>query len=273
MAADGYRAQPSRWSRPDDGTRVPLGPVLAAGLACCVLGAAIAFLGRDGIDRPVVLFLNHFAGWPARLQEVLAAPFRLEVLAGPLFIAVIWFVWFDTKDDERRARLAAGVIGASIAGLASRSLQLALPTHPRPLHDAALIFTPPPWVDPDLLSRWNSFPSDHAALLCGLAGVAFLFRPAIGTVALVWALLINLTRVYEGLHFLSDVIGGAGLGIVVVCLSQHPVLWTACLRFARWARSAPGIFYGSAFLVTYEVSELFEDVREVGHGLSQLLLK
>jgi undecaprenyl-diphosphatase len=60
----------------------------------------------------------------------------------------------------------------------------------------------------------HSFPSGHAARLTMLAVLSVLTGPAWFTAALfVWATLVALARVGMGVHYLSDVFGGAVLGI------------------------------------------------------------
>lgn len=74
----------------------------------------------------------------------------------------------------------------------------------------------------------GSFPSGHAtaavvvgcllALLVGRSGrplQQFLAR----TAAAIWAASVGLSRIYLGVHWLSDVLAGWALGIVVVCIT------------------------------------------------------
>lgn len=62
----------------------------------------------------------------------------------------------------------------------------------------------------------HSFPSGHAARMAMLAVLAAALGPAwLAWLLLVWAPLVALARVAMGVHYLSDVIGGALLGIGV----------------------------------------------------------
>ncbi len=60
-----------------------------------------------------------------------------------------------------------------------------------------------------------SFPSKHASLTFTLATVAFLKKKILGKVAFVSAALVAYSRVYLGVHYWSDIIAGAILGIAV----------------------------------------------------------
>lgn len=65
----------------------------------------------------------------------------------------------------------------------------------------------------------HSFPSGHAARMVMLLLVCAAWGPAwLAWLLLPWAPLVALARVAMGVHYLSDVIGGALLGIVVALL-------------------------------------------------------
>ncbi len=64
----------------------------------------------------------------------------------------------------------------------------------------------------------NSFPSGHTATSFAIA-LTILFltwrtpRAWWGAIALVWAALVGLSRIYRGVHWPSDVLGGALVGL------------------------------------------------------------
>lgn len=60
----------------------------------------------------------------------------------------------------------------------------------------------------------HAFPSGHGARAFLLAALAFAFGPPwLGPLAGLWATLVAASRVALGVHYLSDVVGGALLGI------------------------------------------------------------
>lgn len=74
----------------------------------------------------------------------------------------------------------------------------------------------------------HSFPSGHAARAMMLAVLAIGLGPAwFGVVLLVWALGVSLARVAMGVHYLSDILAGLFLGLVMggVILLLLPEAW------------------------------------------------
>jgi membrane-associated phospholipid phosphatase len=74
----------------------------------------------------------------------------------------------------------------------------------------------------------NSFPSGHAVSSFAIAvAIALAVRKTehawVGRALLVWATLVAVSRVYVGVHFPTDVIGGAAIGTVFGTLAY--MLW------------------------------------------------
>ena len=86
----------------------------------------------------------------------------------------------------------------------------------------------------------HSFPSGHAARSFLIAVLAsFLAPPWLAAVLWVWAPLVALARVAMGVHYLSDVIAGAILGVIVALIGmqiyQPMVDWLVSLtHFPLW---------------------------------------
>lgn len=58
-----------------------------------------------------------------------------------------------------------------------------------------------------------SFPSGHVSSITGLATVLFLNFPLIWPLGIIFLILIGFSRIYNGHHYISDVIGGLVIGI------------------------------------------------------------
>jgi len=70
---------------------------------------------------------------------------------------------------------------------------------------------------PLLKILWNtpSFPSGHTSLACAMAAAVFVQDPVWGAGFFILAAIVGLSRVAVGVHYFSDIIGGAVLGIGV----------------------------------------------------------
>jgi membrane-associated phospholipid phosphatase len=86
----------------------------------------------------------------------------------------------------------------------------------------------------------HSFPSGHAARAFLIAVVASALAPLWLIIILwIWAPLVSLARVAMGVHYLSDVIVGAVLGVIVGLVGlqvYHPIIaWlTVLIGFPLW---------------------------------------
>jgi undecaprenyl-diphosphatase len=86
----------------------------------------------------------------------------------------------------------------------------------------------------------HSFPSGHAARAFLIAVVASALAPTwLGILLWIWAPLVSVARVAMGVHYLSDVVAGAVLGIVVALIGlqiYQPLLsWIfTLLGFSLW---------------------------------------
>lgn len=61
----------------------------------------------------------------------------------------------------------------------------------------------------------HSFPSGHATRAMMLAVIMLGLSPRLGILLLVWAPLVGLARVAMGVHYLSDVLAGMVLGVLI----------------------------------------------------------
>jgi membrane-associated phospholipid phosphatase len=125
--------------------------------------------------------------------------------AGLILVAVAWL-----RRSKRWLRVfLAMLIACALAGIVARVGKIAI-GRPRPSTS-----TEQTWNGPSLHSEFNAFPSGHTAsstaffvtfLIAGWrVGIPFLFIP----------LLIASSRMVVAAHYLSDVIGGFAVGIIV----------------------------------------------------------
>jgi undecaprenyl-diphosphatase len=159
---------------------------------------------------------NRWIDLDARLSSrlrVAERPGGLRALAGFLAhsgdswywllgLGVLWLLGTDFW-KVRAANLALGIV---VTGLIVFAIKLVVRRR-RPAGDWGNVYRR---ADP------HSFPSGHAARALMLAVVTVGMGPAwLAWVLIVWAPLVTAARVAMGLHYLSDVVAGALLGVIV----------------------------------------------------------
>ena len=126
--------------------------------------------------------------------------------------SIVLFLAGQNADSTQNRRLVFTAVAAAIlARLVTSGIRLFY-FHPRPfvvLHSATQLV--PVSVFEDLQA---SFPSAHAALFFALGTGVYCYNKKWGVVYLVGALLIGVARVFAGVHWPSDIVGGALVGVV-----------------------------------------------------------
>lgn len=132
-------------------------------------------------------------------------------------------------------RRGSGLLATSVAAGASAACALligllitSLVARARPfISDAHIQLLTPHAADP-------GFPSDHATASFAIATAVWLRYRRAGAIALVAAALLALDRVALGLHWPSDVLGGALLGMGVAAALYVGPLGRTFQRLAGW---------------------------------------
>ena len=162
------------------------------------------------IDRAATEFINGLSGRSAFIDTLIAALSFYGVYAIVIAVAVRW--WFVGGGDKLHERYLAVLCGLSAAlGLLMNQGILLFVQRMRP-YDAGvthLIVTPS--ADP-------SFPSDHATLAFAVAFAFLAVGARRGWVYFVAAVAIAVSRVYVGIHYVSDVLGGTATALVAATL-------------------------------------------------------
>jgi len=229
----------------------------------------------QSIDVSIYHFLNGFAGHPL-LDHFAGFEEGNSLLKGGVFLAMYWSIWFGPgpNQERRRRSILAILAGALLALVACRAIADLAPYRLRPMYDTQIQHRPYSSPPSAKLMDWSAFPSDHATFFFALAfGLAYLSRrlalPAM-LYALVW---ICLPRMFLGIHWASDFVAGAVIGIAVVwaALKVEALRPRLAMRVLALADAAPRVFYAAAFLVSFEMGVLFEDVRDAAKDVLRFL--
>lgn len=168
----------------------------------------------EELNRSLFLAINASAEASLPMRELAIFFAQWMVFCVPLLLAVLWIF------GEQRQRRVVLLAGLSIAlALACNLVIRELWFHPRPfmlgLGQNFLAHAP-----------GASFPSDHAS---GLFAIAFALILAslrkTGLVMLGLALLVSWARVYLGVHFPFDILGGCLVGLISAWLVRQGLAW------------------------------------------------
>ena len=139
------------------------------------------------------------------------------VVFGVLLLAAWWWARLAPDPEREMALLGWACIGAVVAFVVAQGIG-ALVDRSRPyetIHDAVVLIP---------RSSDVSFPSDHATVAGALAAGLLLVNRRVGQVAAVAAIALGVARVYVGVHFVGDVVGGLALGAGVVLVGSRPAV-------------------------------------------------
>lgn len=216
------------------------------------------------IDLNVLHFINQFAGESTFFDKSVMFISLNHLFKGGIFVLVIWFLWFKKgKKKQYRPIILINIVGCFLVMFLARILARILPYRLRPLHDDSIELSLPVNFNESYAEGLSSFPSDHAALFFALATGIYFLKKEYGIIALLYSLIIIcLPRIYLGLHFPSDIIGGAILGIVmIVLINKIQIFKTIADPLLHFKNVYPGIFYALFFLITYQIADMFESAR------------
>ena len=182
-----------------------------------------------------VWFANHRQGW---LNDWTVIPTRLASTEGIVIVAGLAAFWYVLRRRWPSLVLMAWALTAELTIFL--------------VANVAVGRVRPDVVKLDSVPATSSYPSGHVAATFALYGslalIATLRHSSKPRVVLQWlfvllaVLLVAFARVYRGAHHISDVVAGAGLGIVCVIAAEH-----LAFRVAEWLRDRGNITEGSDF--------------------------
>lgn len=190
-----------------------------------------------------------------------------HLLKGGVLVIIIWYIWFSAAGDSylKRTRIISALVGSFISIFVARILPHVLTYRARPILNPENHFVDAYGLNRGTFDNLSSFPSDHCTLFFALAtGICYSSRRW-GVISFLYVLaFIAFPRVYLGLHYLTDILCGAAIGIpIVVILETNTLRNNLSARILNLATSAPGIFYSLFFFITFEIGEMFTSVRSI----------
>jgi membrane-associated phospholipid phosphatase len=132
-------------------------------------------------------------------------------------LVLLGLAWRRGSEEWTRVFLAM-LLAMLLAGVADTVIKRTVPRARPSVH------TDIRWGGPRFSSKYHSFPSGHVGASTAFFGVLLIARRRIGLACLAIPILIGLSRMYLGAHYLSDVLCAAVLGIFCALVVAHFVL-------------------------------------------------
>ena len=175
------------------------------------------------LDSWTMTHVNVFARKSWVFDQAVAFLSVNDLLKGGVLMLFVWWAWFrsEGKATQDRDHIIATMISCVVALAIGRLMVILGPFRLRPLHEASLNFVTPYGVSEDALAKLSSFPSDHAVLFFALVTGLFFVSRGLGLFALLYTLVVVvLPRIYLGLHYPTDILAGALVGVAICWLGN-----------------------------------------------------
>jgi len=220
----------------------------------------------NSFDTAIISFFNHFAHRSWAFDTFLYLLDFNSLLKTTPILTVLWWAWF--REDEKRVLhrelLLSGIIASFPAIAFARLVSVMAPFRERPMRSLSFHFQLPYNMKPEHLMGWSSFPSDNATLVFTVAASLLFASRRAGVFSLCYSFItVGLARIYLGIHYPTDILVGAFIGIATAAVFRVPAVRIPVTRPAmRWLNMAPGSFYACFFLITYLIADSFNSLIE-----------
>jgi undecaprenyl-diphosphatase len=227
------------------------------------------------MDTVILDWVNGYVAQSKTFDNFVSLIANNPLVKGVPIAVLFLFLWFLPRTDQNYTRFRLiSLLAISVVAIAvGRMAAMLLPYRPRPLHAEMLDLQLPLSVSSTTLGGWSSFPSDHAVLFGALATCFWMVNRWAGLLATLHALIvIAFARVYLTLHYPSDILGGAVIGLVVGLVLMVPV--AALVRRAgvlEMAEKWPQYFHPLLFIVLFQIATMFDSARQIAQAVIAVL--
>ena len=160
------------------------------------------------MEASIVLSVNNFVSQSQFLSWLIW--FFATYFVGLIFFILFWFIVF-AADKKQELKLAFYVLLSAAMARGVTEIIRFFYHKPRPFEVIGGINK--------LFSEFSpAFPSGHATFFFAFATAVFLYHRKLGMIFFAMALINSLARVASGVHWPSDVLAGAAVGIITALI-------------------------------------------------------
>jgi len=192
------------------------------------------------MDYLAFRLINDYAGQHGWLDGVMVAIASYGSLVFAVVLLWLWGLRTDSASAQNRLVVARALAAAAAALALGQIIIRALPrARPFSSHNVHLLIPHSP--DP-------SFPSDHALAAFAIAAAVVSSQRRLGIALFGFGALLGIARVFVGMHYPLDILGGGRLGGTIGWLAHRADPWLrpvvevasrrtgAVFRKSRWPR-------------------------------------
>ena len=144
--------------------------------------------------------------------------FLAEYLPYLLGIFLLCFLFWPKKDRiKNRVMVLVSIAAAIIARFVVKGIILLFYNRPRPYVNLSSVHK---LISMSASDNFQSFPSGHAIFFFALSAAIYSFNKKLGIFFLVCSTIMAIARIYVGVHWPSDILAGAILGIIVGAITK-----------------------------------------------------
>jgi len=217
-------------------------------------------------DLSVVQFCQKYARKNRLFDEFLSFISKNNFFKGGVILIAFWWLWFPPNNQNtksRRIKIILALLSGFVAIFLGRLLVILLPFRVRPLNNPDLHLILPFGSENMNLDKLSSFPSDHAVLFFAIATALLLIARKTGILAFIYTtIFITFSRVYLCFHYATDVLAGALIGITIsYFIFNNRWMKTIGEKIYYFSERKPQVFYPLFFVLSFQLSNLFEELR------------
>ncbi len=223
----------------------------------------------NSFDYQISTSLNHLCRKYEIFDRMIVMLSDNHLLKGGVLMLIIWYLWYQPGKDKRNAQSRVGIISAFLSSFISifivRILPKVMEFRARPILNPDNHFIEPYGINRNIFDNQTSMPSDHCSLFFALATGIFFISRRWGIVAIAYVLLfISFPRLYLGLHYATDILAGAGIGILFAVIANSKVFRSMVSeKIHQLSISHTAVFYMVFFFISYEIVEMFTSLRHI----------